>query len=80
MNFKEIIKSKIKTDIDKELVSLLRSSWDHDEFVLGCLVFLEEQKQRGKLLNLIKDNNITDSDDIQEAIGYIEEGLEPEFV
>ena len=64
---------------DTELYKILVNIENREDFLLYCLDTLETEEKRQKLLNYIKEYDITDSGDVLELVDCIEEGVEPEF-
>lgn len=73
------IKAFLEKYKDTELYKVLRNIWDNDRFVFCSLCNLDTEEKRQKLLNYIKEHDITDSGDVGELVDCIEDGIEPEF-
>jgi hypothetical protein len=76
MNIESLIKEKSSTETGQELVKLLTNIWDDKEFILGCLVDLQTDEQKQKLIDFINEENETDSDVITLASLDIADGIE----
>ena len=63
---------------DTELYKTLINIENNELFLLSCYS-LETEEKRKKLLNYIKEYNITDSADVTLLVECIHDGIEPEL-
>lgn len=73
---KLISREEVPTATGKKLYDLLLKSWDDPEFIYCTLSTLRGDKNKQKLIDLIEQENITDSDTIILAADDIAEGIE----
>lgn len=72
--------SIIKENEDTEFFKTLQKIFNADDFLCYCCDLMDTEEKRQKLLDYIKQNDITDSGDVIELVSCIDEGIEPEFV
>lgn len=70
-----ISREQVPTDTGKKLYDLLLQSWDDPEFIYGVLARLRGDKNKQKMIDLIENEGITDSDTIILASLDIADGL-----
>jgi len=68
-----IKREEVPTETGRKLYDLLVASWDDPEFVYCTLVGLRGDAKKQKLIDVIKERNLTDSDDIINASLDIED-------
>ena len=69
----------IKENEDTEFFKVLQSIFNADDFLCYCCDLMDTEDKRQKLLNYIKEYDITDSGDVIELVSCIDKGIEPEF-
>jgi len=73
---KLISREDVPTETGKKLYNLLLNAWDDPEFIFCTLATLRGDENKQKLINLIEEENITDSDTIILAADDIADGIE----
>ena len=59
---------KVFTEIEKQLIGILRDIWDDKDFILGVITDLETDEERQTVIDYIKENRDTASDSITDDI------------
>lgn len=71
---KEDINSWLSIPLGQEIIDLLTPIFDNDEFICGVLAYCNSEEKRQKIINEIKEKNITKYGDVISVMHEISRG------
>lgn len=79
VNFEVMISKAVSKPKGRELYDILRNIWDDEEFIALNLNTMDTPEKKQKLIECIRQHNITNPSDVNILVDDIDDGLEPEF-
>ena len=64
VNIQEIIKKNLNTPIAKKYYNMLKEILDEEHFLLSMLLDLKTDEQKQKMIDILEETGLTDTDEI----------------
>ena len=64
VDIQEFIKKNTSTPIAKKFYNMLKEIWDEENFLISMLLDLKTDEKKQKMMDLLKETGLTDTDEI----------------